>query len=285
MLLSTASFAVMNVCIKKVSHIPALEVVFFRCGISALLCFWALRKDGIHWIGTNRKLLLLRGIFGTIALYTFFITLQNMPLGTAVTIQYLSPIFTTIIGIFILNEKIKPIQWLFFALSFAGVLVLKGFDARVQIIFLILGIVSALASGFAYNFVRSLKGKENPIVVVLHFQLIGTLMGACSLPFSWETPIGIDWTYILLIGVTTQFGQLNLTHALQKEKVADITILNYLGVIYALVFGVLFFGEHYTLLSLSGIILVLAGVGMNFVYMRKNKKKGLPEAELSGIEE
>jgi len=134
-----------------------MEIVFFRCFVSMLLCFQIIFKEKADWKGSNRSLLLARGIFGTIAVYTFFVTLHNIPLGTAVTIQYLSPIFTTIIAIFLLKEKVKPLQWIFFLISFTGVLVIKGFDSRISLTMLGVGIISALSSGFAYNMVRSLK--------------------------------------------------------------------------------------------------------------------------------
>lgn len=283
MLMSTFFFSLMNVFIKKVGHIPAMEVVFFRCAVSMLLCFAMLYRDNVPWAGSNRKLLLARGIFGTIALYTFFITLREIPLGTAVTIQYLSPIFTTIIAIFLLNEKVKPIQWLFFLLSFVGILVIKGVDERVSVLMLGVGVISALASGFAYNMVRSLKEKEHTIVVVLHFQLVGTLVGLGFTIFQWQTPQGWDWFYLIMTGVMTQLGQVNLTKALQLEKIANVSIFNYIGVIYALLYGYLFFGEYYEWSALAGIILVLAGVLLNYFY---NHTKATPVIEeLTNVEE
>ncbi len=284
MLLSTFSFAVMNVFIKKVSNIPAMEIVFFRCFVSMLLCFQIIYKDKADWKGNNRTLLLARGIFGTIAVYAFFITLHNMPLGTAVTIQYLSPIFTTIIAIFLLKEKVKPLQWVFFIISFAGVLVIKGFDSRISLMMLTIGITSALASGFAYNMVRSLKAKEHTMVVVLHFQLIGTLVGFLFTIFNWQTPQGMEWFYLIMIGVCTQIGQVQLTKALQQEKIANVTIFNYLGILYALFAGFIFFGEHYEGLTLWGIALVIGGVLMNYFYQHSTNKI-IVEEELTTVEE
>lgn len=273
----------MNVFIKKVGHIPAMEVVFFRCFVSLLLCFALLYRDNVPWKGSNRKLLLARGIFGTIALYTFFITLREIPLGTAVTIQYLSPIFTTIIAIFLLNEKVKPVQWLFFLLSFTGILVIKGFDDRVSLTVLGIGVISALASAFAYNMVRSLKEKEHTIVVVLHFQIIGTLVGLFFCFFDWKWPQGWDWFYLIMTGVMTQLGQVNLTKALQLEKIANVSILNYVGVIYALTFGYVFFGEQYGLAAILGIMLVLCGVVLNYFYHRTKATPVIEE--LTSVEE
>lgn len=269
MLASTFFFSLMNVCIKQVGHIPEMEVVFFRCFVSLVLCLAIVFRDKLDWKGSNRKLLLARGIFGTTALYTFFITLREMPLGTAVTLQYLSPVFTTIIAIFLLKEKVKPLQWIFFAISFIGVIVIKGFDNSFSTSILIIGIISALASGFAYNMVRSLKEKEHPIVVVLHFQLIGAIFGGIFCIFTWQTPHGWDWFYLVMIGILTQLGQINLTKALQLERIANVSIYNYLGVIYALIYGIVLFNEHYGWAAVMGISLVLFGVLLNFFYTKQ----------------
>ena len=71
------------------------------------------------------------------------------------TIQYLAPIFTAIIGIFALREKVKSAQWVFYALAFAGVLLVEQFDSRVSYLYLFFGILSAFCSGVAYNLVQN----------------------------------------------------------------------------------------------------------------------------------
>src|SRR5215831_13118150 len=130
MLLATLAFAVMNVFIKQLDRIPAMEIVFFRCLVSGLICGVQVARARMDWQGNNRTLLIARGTFGTLALYTFFLTLQRMPLATAVTIQYLSPIFTALIGVFLLRERVQSRQWACYAMAFVGVLVIKGFDSN-----------------------------------------------------------------------------------------------------------------------------------------------------------
>lgn len=271
MLLATFWFALMNLTVKKLAHLPTMELVFFRCGIASLIGLVALRKEGAAWWGINRKLLFLRGAFGTIALFTFFYTLQRMPMGTAVTIQYLSPVFTAIFAIFILNERVRPRQWFWFLLSFLGVLLIKGFSDGVSWFLLGVGIGSAVFSALAYNMVRILKEREHPLVVVLHFQLIGALAGGVSLLWLWTTPSLSDVPYILLMGLFTQWGQDNLTRSLQSERIAKVTVLNYLGVVYALLLGLLFFGESPSWQDLAGILLVLAGVILNVLFTTSGK--------------
>ncbi|MGB3074218.1 MAG: DMT family transporter [Chitinophagales bacterium] len=273
MLAATLWFSIMNVFIRKVNHLPEMEVVFFRCLTPMLWCFISLHQKQINWLGSNRKLLLLRGLFGTVSLYAFIMTIHHMPLGTAVTIQYLSPVFTTIAAIFILKEHVKWMQWLFFLVSFSGIALIKGIDERVSMFYLFVGIFSAIFSALAYNMVRSLKQREHPLVVVLHFQIFGVVAGFIFMLFNWQTPQGLDWLYLLLIGVCTQLGQINLTQALQKEKISSISMLNYLGILYALFFGYLFFGETYGWVSLAGMILVIAGVLTSVIFNTSIKQK------------
>lgn len=275
MFLSTLFFALANVFVKQISHLPAMEVVFFRCLIGTAFSFYGLRKANADWKGSNRAQLFLRGFFGTTALFCFFVTVQNIPLASAMTIQYLSPIFTSIIAIFLLKESVRAMQWAFYAIAFAGVLFIEQFDTRVSPFYLALGIISAFGSGMAYNLVRNLKEKEHPLTVVLHFQLIGLIAGLLFSIFNWTMPSGWDWVYLFLIGVTSQLGQVFLTNALQKEKAASVSIIVYSGLIYGISVGWLVFGEAQTFYSLFGMFLVVFGVILSIFY---NKRKVSAEA-------
>ncbi|MBK8466964.1 MAG: DMT family transporter [Chloracidobacterium sp.] len=273
MFLSTLAFFLANVFVKQVAHIPAMEIVFFRCIVSSALCVYGLQRAKASVIGSNHSMLLLRGIFGTTALFCFFLTLQQMPLASAQTIQYLSPIFTATIAIFVLRESVMPAQWLFYAIAFSGVLLIERFDNRISPLYLAVGILSAACSGMAYNLVRSLRGKEHPLTVVLHFQLVGLAVGFFSLFFQWETPYGWDWLYLLLVGIFSQLGQVFLTRALQSERIAGVAIINYTGLIYALTFGWFIFGEPQSILSLAGMLLVVLGVLMSVFYSHKKARR------------
>lgn len=272
MFLSTLAFALANVFVKQVAHLPTMEIVFFRCALGVLFCYVGLRKANADWRGSNRKMLFLRGLFGTIALFFFFTTVQNIPLASAMTIQYLSPIFTTIIAVFLLKENVKPAQWIFYAMAFSGVLLIEQFDARVSAFYLFIGVVSAFCSGMAYNLVRSLRGREHPLTVVLHFQIFGLVFGFLFMLFDWETPRGWDWFYLILIGVFSQIGQIFLTSALQKEKAASVAIVNYTGLIYGIAIGWIVFGEGQTFASVSGMLLVVGGVVLSIIYSRRRRE-------------
>jgi len=263
MLISTFAFSLMQLCVKFLHHLPTHELILFRSAISLVLCLVYLIPKGINPLGNNRKFLLLRGIFGVTALSLFFITIQKIPLASAVTIQYLSPVFTSIIAIFMLGERMRKIQWLFFLVAFLGVGLMKGFDERVSLFYMSLGLLAAFFAGAAYNCIRMVRHTDHPLVVVLYFPMVALPIMTVLSFFEWITPIGWDWALIILLGVFTQIGQVFMTKALQAEKANVVTSLKYLGSIYALCYGYFLFDESYDILSFAGIFLVLAGVILN----------------------
>ncbi|MDN3204602.1 DMT family transporter [Algoriphagus sediminis] len=263
MILAGIFFALMNVSVKFLPHIPAIEIIFFRSIFSLIFSLVYLRSQKINVFGNNKKLLVVRGIVGSIGLITFFYTLQNIPLASAVTIQYLSPIFTTILGIFLVREKVKPIQFLYFGMAFVGVIVVQGFDTRVDLIWAGVGVTSALFSGLAYNVIRKLKNTEHPLVIIFYFPLVTLPIATVICFFNWVNPEGWDWVLLLWIGVCTQSAQYFMTVAYQNANVSKVSSLTYLGMIYALIFGFIFFDETFTLGSYIGMGLVVLGILLN----------------------
>lgn len=263
MLLAGVFFALMNVSVKFIPHIPAIEIILFRSIFSLVFSYLFLKRKHIPVFGNNKKVLVLRGIVGSIGLITFFYTLQNIPLASAVTIQYLSPIFTTILGIFLVKERVKPLQFLFFGISFAGVIVVQGFDPRVNLLWGTVGLASALFSGLAYNIIRKLKNTEHPLVIIFYFPLVTLPIASLVSYFYWVTPDGWDWFILLWIGMCTQAAQYFMTVAYQNANVSKVSSMTYLGMIYALFFGFIFFGETFGVMSYVGMGLVLLGVLLN----------------------
>lgn len=262
-ILSTLFFALMNVGVKYLDHIPAHEVVFFRALVSLVMGYVLVVRTGLNPWGNNKKILIARGLAGTGALTMYFYTVQSMPLASAVTIQYLSPIFTIIIAGLMLHETTRPIQWLFFVVSFAGVVMIKGFDPRVSPFDLTIGVAAAMCSGLAYNFIRKLKDTDHPLVVVFYFPLVTVpIIGPYTLTH-WVRPSMVDLIILIAIGVFVTIAQIFMTKAYQLERASNVSNYNYLGSIYALVIGLVFFNEMIPPLGLAGIVLIIFGVIMS----------------------
>ena len=278
MLLSTFVFAMMNVGVKYVSHIPAIEIILFRSVVSFIMSGTVLKFKRINLFGNNYKVLLIRGIAGATALIMFFITLQEIPLASAATLMFLSPIFTAILGIWIVNEKVNPIQWLFFLLSFGGIVIIQGFDLRISPLMALLGVGAAFFSGIAYNMIRKLKTSEHPLVIVFYFPLVTLPIAGIYSLMNWVMPSGIDWLILILIGVLTQVAQYFMTKSYQTEELSKVANLNFIGIIYALGFGYVFFEESFNFMTYIGMTLVITGVVLNVAFKAKKRAKSTPSA-------
>lgn len=285
MLLSTFFFSLMQVCVKWVPHIPAEEIIVFRSLVSLVISMAFLRRAGVSVWGNNRKWLFARGAVGAVALILFFNVLQNIPLATAATLQYLSPIFTAIIGYFMVKERVRLWQWVFFLISFAGVLVIEGVETNVDSLYLWLGVISAVFTGLAYSIVRKLNVQEHPLVIIFYFPLVTLPVVGIYTLFNWVQPEGWDWAMLLLVGLFTQLGQYYMTLSYQNEEISKVANLTYIGIIYALLFGFIFFGELLNVWTYAGMALVLLGVLLNVQYKNNITRKATLATQKSSTEE
>ena len=275
MLAATLLFALVNIGIKKLPDIPAGEIILFRSSISLLLTLLMLRgvRTAPWGHAPQRADLLWRGAAGTAALVLGFLTIKQLPLAPAATLQYLGPVFTAVAGIWLLGERVRPWQWLFFVVSLAGVAVTQGVSglgwAGVG-----LGLGAAASSGLSYVFNSRVGDKEHPLVIIFYFQLVTLPVAAVWSVVSWHTPQGLDWAWLLAVGLLTQGALWCVTRSYQHGKqAAGIAALDYLGLLYAVAFGYWFFDEHIKPLAYGGLALVVVGVGLNTWYSAKHPAK------------
>jgi drug/metabolite transporter (DMT)-like permease len=269
MLASTGFYAILNLCVKELSHLPAMELILFRSAVSFVICAIGIYQAKVYFFGKNHKWLLVRGFAGIMALWLYFSSIQQMPLASAVSIQYTSPVFTALFATFLLSEKMSGWKWLFFFISMLGVFLIKGFDSRVSLLYLGVGLASAVFSGISYNAVRKLNVSEHPLVIILYFPLIALPVTGVYSFFHWVQPSPRDWVLALVMGLCTQAGQYCMTRAIQAERLEHVTFLNYTGIVLALVLGYFAFDETFSILSIMGMLLVMAGIFLNLFERKK----------------
>jgi drug/metabolite transporter (DMT)-like permease len=290
MLLSSLSFAFVNLIVKIISNpaqldlaiqdYPPYEIVFFRSIISLSICFVIIKRKKIPFFGVNKKWLIIRGFFGFTALTIFFYTIKNIPIAIATIVQYLSPIFTIIFAIFLLKQKVKPIQWIFFAIAMFGVFLIGvGKTSKESLNFdpfwILMGVISAILSGVAYNAIMKCKDTDEPITVVMYFPLVAAPITLGVMLFNKHViPQGVEWLLLLLIGIFTQIAQIFMTKSFHYADAVVVTPIKYLGAIYAVSIGFFIFGEALSFKVSLGIVIILTGVLLNSLYkLRLNRIK------------
>ncbi|MBW1298052.1 EamA family transporter [Aquimarina litoralis] len=270
MILSTFSFTAMNLLVKYLQGFSAYQLVFFRSIGTLFFTMPFLLYHKIPILGNQRKLLILRGLVGVTSMGLFFMSVEYLKIGSAVSLRYLSPIFATLLAVLFLKEKVKNIQWLFFLIAFSGVLIIKGFDTDIDSFGLLLIILSALFSGLVYVLINKIGSGDHPVVIVNYFMWIATILGGVLSVFQWvKTPQGMEWVLLLSLGIFGYFGQLFMTKAFQSQATNKIVSFKYMEVIFTMIAGVFIFGDSYPLLSILGTFMVITGLVLNVLYKSK----------------
>ncbi len=269
MILAAVCFTGLNVMIRQVDRLPAFELVFFRSIGSVICCLLVLLPKKISLRGNHKQMLLLRGAVGVISMTLFFKAIQLMPLGTAVSLRYLSPFFAAGLAIIFLKEKVRNIQWLFFLIAFIGVVMLKGFDARISTMALMIILVSAFFSGAVYVIIRKIGHSEHPVVIIFYFMTMASMVGGLFSVFNWITPQGLEWPLLFSMGIVGFFAQLLMTKALQIEAANRVVPLKYTEVIFTLIAGWMLFGEVQSWISLLAIVMIIAALLANVMIREK----------------
>jgi drug/metabolite transporter (DMT)-like permease len=277
--IATLFFAGMNVFVKLLSHLPVAELTFFRAIFTFSVCYFLIKRKGLSVLGSRRPILFFRGLFGSTSLILFFYSLQKLPLATATLVHYITPFFTTFFGFLFLGERFRKIQWLFLFICFSGILITQSsntnlFELNVSNLGLLAGLGCCIMSAAAYSCIRKIGTEEDPNVILIYFSSV-TIPASLIVLWVWGGfiwPTALEWFYLFCMGALTQAGQYYMTLAYQNEDVGKIAIFTNMGIIYAIVNGMVFFNEIPTAMAWFGIAIVVIGLLLNMFFSHKNSK-------------
>ncbi len=272
MLWATVWFTAMQTIIKELNHIHLFEIIFFRSVVTSFGCMLFLKAKSISLKGNKQGLLVLRAFTGILSMVMFFSTIQSIPFGAALSLKYLAPIFTAIFAVIILRERLRPIQWFLFAIAFLGVMMLKGFDGRIDNINLLLGLGGAVFGGLTYIFIRMIGHRDHPLVIINYFMLSATVLAAIGMIPFWVNPSPFEW--VLLIGMgSLGFGaQIYMTRAFQEDLASKVAPMKYMEIVFSLIIGFFWFGENFAWMAWIGIALIFVAMILNVVSNRPKMK-------------
>lgn len=266
---SALAFSATNALVKLVgTRIPSQEIVFARALVSVVLSLFLLGRAGVPFLGANKPLLILRGIFGFGGLSCVFFAVTRLPLAEATVLTYLHPLFTALLAAIFLKEPVGRGVAVGVVLSLAGMLLvakpaaLFGAPSSLDGPAVAAAVAGAFLAGCAYVCVRKLGATEHPLVIVLYFPLVAVLCAPATLPLMADRavwPAGGEWLWLLGVGVCAQVGQVALTRGMQHEPAGRATALSYLQVVFAAGWGIAFFGEIPDAATAAGSGLILVG--------------------------
>ena len=268
-------FATMAVFVKLgAAHFDAAELAFYRSVVTLLMALGVIKAAGGTVRTQHLNWHLSRGIAGGISLIGYFYAISKLPLATAQTLNYTSPIFLVIATVVILRERFSP--WLVVAVvvGFAGVsLLLQPTLAGGEALAAVIGLLSGVIAAWAYVSVRALgRAGETDSRVVFWFGLVATIgCGLWQLLFSTFHRITAENVWLLLgMGVSATFAQLAMTRAYRLGNTLVVSALSYSNLVFGAIFTWVIWHENLAPLEWAGMAVIIAS-GLMAIYAEKRK--------------
>lgn len=273
MMLSALGFALMSACVKLASArgIPLMEIVAARALVSLAISYADVHRKGLSPWGRNRLLLFARGAVGTFALVCFYYAVTTLPLAESTLIQYTHPVFTAILALIFLGERVNGATLVCIGLSILGLLlivqpgVINGDSAQLPSFSVFAALLGALGSSVAYVLVRRLSREEDTSVIIMYFPLVALPVSLLLPGDSFVMLDGQAVLLLLMVGLFTQVGQWGMTHAMRTEQAAKASAYSYVQVIFAAILGWLVFGDLPNTATWLGGTLIIGGALFNML--------------------
>jgi drug/metabolite transporter (DMT)-like permease len=268
MLLGALGFSLMTLSVKLLDgRIPTFQVVFVRGVFTVAVTWLILRRIGVSPWGNRRGALALRGLFGVMALACFYAATMRLPLAEVTVLHYTNPLFTALLASVLLREQVAGRLWVGLVAGLTGVAALAapawtggGGTLRAEDLpWMGIALLSAFLAALAYITVRDLRRTEHALVVVFWFAAVMIPVSALPAAWLWVSPTKGEWAILLAVAISAQFGQIFLTRGLAVLPAGRAMAVGYVQVAFAVVWGVIFFGDVPGLATVIGIGLVVGG--------------------------
>lgn len=216
-----------------------------------------------------------RSFFGTIGVVCNYYSVDHMLLSDATMLNKMSPFFSALFAVWILKEKITWVHVSFLGVALAGcAFILKPGVEGLLSPAAIVALMGGLCAGIAYTEVRKLgTGGVDKNWIILFFSTFSCICALPFLIFDYVPMTGTQLIFLLLAGLTATGGQFGVTAAYCYVAAAEISIYDYSQIIFAALFGYLFFAQIPDLYSVVGYIIVCAAaIGMAMYSEKRNQK-------------
>ena len=261
MLIATFFFALMGTFVKLGGeNFNPTELVFYRSLISLFIIMGIMRINKVSYSSNYLKLHMTRSSIGFVSLLFFFYAINHLPLSTAISLNYTSPLFLGLLMPLILNRKIKTWLFLIVLIGFIGVFfILKPTFENQNYFAGLIGLISGLGAAIAYLYVTRLgQLKEPDLRTIFYFTLISTICSAIMMFFGEIHKINYKYILILLgLGISATIAQIAITKAYRVGNTLGNAGLSYLTIIFSTIIGVIWLDEFIDKQTAFGIILII----------------------------
>jgi drug/metabolite transporter (DMT)-like permease len=263
--------AVMNLFGKFLSssHHP-LEVVFYRNAIAVLpyiFLILAFNRRDILTIKGKPFMVVVRAVVGIIGLMLTFSAYSMLPMADATAMLFTASLFVPVLSFFFLSEQVGTYRAAAILAGFTGMLIMARPSGDWNGIGIALAIAAAFLQAVLATLLRLLGRTEKPETVTFYFLFVGAIGTAIPVAFTGTVPVTDEIAWLVGVGVSGAAAQTLLSVAYRYAQATLVTIFNYSGIIWASLFGWMFWGAWPSDSIIAGAGLIIAASG--FVIIRE----------------
>lgn len=265
-------FTIMASLIKATSDlVPPGEAVFFRSffAMPIIIGWLFLRGDLKTGLRVKRPMgHFWRGVIGVSAMGFGFASLGLLPLPEVTAIGYAAPMFTVLFAAVLLGERLRAFRLSAVGLGLVGVIVVMwprlSLDQLDDVAMLGVAcvLISAVLRALAQIHIRKLVATEETSAIVFFFSLTATSLSLLTIPFGWAWPGWFGFGLLAASGFIGGVAQIFLTSAYKHAEAALLAPFDYASILFAILFGYVFFAEVPTMMVLIGSGIVMAAGGL-----------------------
>lgn len=258
---ATLFFSLMGSFVKLgATHFSSIELVFYRSFISLLFLLIYIVASQKEIKTPHLRKQIDRGVIGFLSLAFFFYAIAHLNLGSAMTLNYTSPIFLGVFLPFISHQKIKKSIFLCTIIGFIGALLILDPHGEWQSWFAgLVGLVSGIGAALAYIHVIQLgKLNEPDWRTVFYFTLVSTIASGLWIGFTHHQKITINDIWILIpLGLSATIAQIAMTRAYRLGNTLTIGALSYLTVVFSSLISLMYFNETMRMEDIIGALMII----------------------------
>lgn len=271
-------FVALMLCILRYlsADYNSVFLVFWRNLFALIIVLPFLLKSGLNSFKTTRlKLFWLRAIIGVIAMIIWFEAISMTSLPKATALSFTSPIFTIIVAVFFLNEKLTLLRVLSVIIGFIGVLIIirPGFVSFGLGSYMVL--FSTLLWSFAAIIIKKLSETETPLLIVFYMNLMMLILVAPLLYVYWQDIKISDLKWLFLLGLTSNMSHYALAKALSLADISVIMPFDFIRLIFVSIFSYILFNDITTIYDIIGSLVILIIVFYTAFNESKSVKKNI----------
>jgi drug/metabolite transporter (DMT)-like permease len=283
MALSTVAFSTMHAMVRDVTQtLHPFEVAFFRQFLGVfVLAPWFIRY-GLAPLRTRRiGLHTARAAVNVVAMFAFYYALSIVPLAQVSALGFSVPIFTAILAMLFLGERVRLRRWAAILFGFAGVFVALAPDLRetgTVTLGSLLVVLSSFAWAIALIFIKVLGRTDSTITITTYMVLLMTPMSLPPALAVWEWPTLEMLGMLLLIGILGTIGQLTVVQALREGETHVVMPIDFTKLIWAAMLGFLWFHEIPTAYTWLGGAMIFAST--MYIALREHQLRRAAQAAM-----